>query len=507
MYSAKAQKTDITPVLEGAASSIANIMNAVAQKRSRQEKESVEKVQKPFIEVVRDNPNVGAQLTSLLEEQQEEYFEQQKKAEGVFRSRSTKEGARAELKTIEDNIINLNKSLSGVDLKQNLVPRNKVSKANGAKEQVMDVTFNDKETLAQNLVIEKDEKGNLIPYIKGTEYEEGKEGGLIALDDYKAAIQVHQAGFDALTKISDKLTGFGLKGVDFEASGEEGNIRAEVAKQLDDQNGMSLYFDNFEGFNWAQNQLLDPKEGFENPGVERDEKGIIRITDDDVYQDNLQELRDRVSEGKLKDKNTGEVIIDYAKELEDDLIASFKMVNQKALQDYEDKQNEIESRRRDGKPKPYQLTTPGAQYVGKDYIEDVYDQIKRGDIIIGNNTYFRDKDGLFYPSESNAKLVKSKGAEGLTDEAVARLRGVDTFANEFGYESTSPTPEVQEKRSEVAKLKAQLKVLQADADEASVKASGATWRPTREKNKKILELKNRDIQELKNKIQQLESQQ
>ena len=171
MYSAKAQKTDITPVLQGAASSIANIMNAVAEKRSRQEKESAEKVQKPFIEVVRDNPNVGAQLTSLLEEQQEEYFEQQKLAEGVFRSRSTKEEAREKLKQIETNITNLNKSLSGVDLKQNLVPRNKVSKANGAKEQVMDVTFNDKETLAQNLVIEKEIiEGNevLTPYIKGT---------------------------------------------------------------------------------------------------------------------------------------------------------------------------------------------------------------------------------------------------------------------------------------------------------------------------------------------------
>ena len=98
MYSAKAQKTDLTPIVQGAASSIANIMNAVAEKRNRQEKESVEKVQKPFIEVVRDNPNVGAQLTSLLEEQQEEYFEQQKLAEGVFRSRKTKEEARAELK-------------------------------------------------------------------------------------------------------------------------------------------------------------------------------------------------------------------------------------------------------------------------------------------------------------------------------------------------------------------------------------------------------------------------
>ena len=435
MYSAKAQKTDLTPVIQGTASSIANIMNAVAQKRSRQEKESVEKVQKPFIEVVRDNPNVGAQLTSLLEEQQEEYFEQQKLAEGVFRSRSTREDARKKLKTIEDNIINLNKSLSGVDLKQNLVPRNKVSKANGAKAQVMDVTFNDKETLAQNLIIEKEiVEGNvvLIPKIKGTEYEEGKEGGLIALDDYQTAIQVHQAGFDALTKISDKLTGLGLKGVGFNASGEEGNIRAEVAKQLDDQNGMSLYFDDFEGFNWAQNQLLDPKEGFENPGVERVD-GVIRVTDDNVYQENLQKLRERVSEGKLKDENTGEVLIDYAKELEDDLIASFKMVNQKALQDYEERkqqeQNEFD-RRNPKKEKDYYPNAFGSGT--KSSTIGLLKGIKEGRVRTPEGMMKREDDGLFY-LEGNDKNRLYDDARGLTAAEVAQELMITEYAEELGY--------------------------------------------------------------------------
>tara|TARA_R100000664_G_C2758988_1_gene148305 strand:+ start:4370 stop:5848 length:1479 start_codon:yes stop_codon:yes gene_type:complete len=433
MYSAKAQKTDLTPIVQGAASSIANIMNAVAEKRNRQEKESVEKVQKPFIEVVRDNPNVGAQLTSLLEEQQEEYFEQQKLAEGVFRSRKTKEEARAELKKIEDNIINLNKSLSGVDLKQNLVPRNKVSKGNSATAQVMDVTFNDKEALAQNIIIKKDEKGNLIPYIKGTEYEEGKEGGLIALDDYKAAIQVHQAGFDALTKISDKLTGFGLKGVDFEASGEEGNIRAEVAKQLDDQNAMSLYFDDFEGFNWAQNQLLDPKEGFENPGVERVD-GVIRVTNEKVYQDNLETLRKRVSKGKNIDENTGEVIIDYAKELEDDLIASFKMVNQKALQDYEErKQKEQDefNRRNPREPRPFN-TAVG--HLSEDEVRGLFDDIKNGYVKDYKFTYKKFGDKFYKVDQDENKLRED--SEGITERQMLSILRISGHASKFGFESS-----------------------------------------------------------------------
>jgi len=439
MYSAKAQKTDLTPIVQGAASSISNVMNAVAEKRNRQEKESTEKVQKPFIEVVRDNPNVGAQLTSLLEEQQEEYFEQQKLAEGVFRSKGTREDARKKLKTIEDNIINLNKSLSGVDLKQNLVPRNKVSKGNSAEAQVMDVTFNDKETLAQNIIIKKetDDQGNVVltPYIKGTEYKEGEEGGLIKLDDYQSAIQVHQAGFDALTKISDKLTGFGLKGIDFNASGEEGNIRAEVAKQLDDQNAMSLYFDDFEGFNWAQSQLLDPKEGFENPGVERDENGIIRVTNDDVYQENLQKLRDRVSEGKLKDENTGEVLIDYARELEDDLIASFKMVNQKALQDYEERKQKEQNEFNKRNPRESKQFNTAVGYLDEDGIRGLFDDVKNGYVKDYDNIYSK-IDGKFYKVDADGNKLRETD-KGVSEKQMLSILRISGYASNFGFASSS----------------------------------------------------------------------
>ena len=431
MYSAKAQKTDLTPILQGAASSISNVMNAVAEKRSRQEKESVEKVQKPFMEVIRDNPNVGAQLTSLLEEQQEEYFEQQKLAEGVFRSKSTKEEARAKLTQIETNITNLNKSLSGVDLKQNLVPRNKVSQANSAQAQVMDVTFNDKETLAQNIIIKKDEEGNLIPYIKGTEYKEGEESGLIKLDDYESAIQIHQEGFDALSKLSDSATSFGLKGVDFNASGMEGNVRNEIRKQLQDPNAMSLYFDDFEGFNWAQNQMLDPKEGFENPGVERDENGIIRITDREAYENNLQELRTRVSKGQLE--KDGKVLIDYKQELENDLIESFKMVNQDGLDAYDARKQQEQdefNRRKD----PKQFNT-AVGYLDEDGVRGLFDDVKNGYVKDYDNIYSK-IDGKFYKVDQDGNKLR-EGSKGITEKQMLSILRISGYASRFGFEASS----------------------------------------------------------------------
>lgn len=433
MYSAKAQKTDLTPIVQGAASSISNVMNAVAEKRNRQEKESTEKVQKPFIDVIKDNPNIGAELSSLLEQEQEEYYKQLKLAEGAFRSKGTKEDARKKITQIENNIINLNKSLSGVDLKQNLVPRNQVSMANGVNEQVMDVTFNDKETLAQNIIIKKDEEGNLIPYIKGTEYNEGEEDGLIKLDDYQSAIQIHQAGFDALGKISDTVTSFGLKGVDFNSSGAEGNIRNEVRKQLQDPNGTSLYFDNFEGFNWAQNQLLDPKEGFENPGVERDENGIIRITNQETYDANLQTLRERVNKGQLE--KDGEVLIDYKQELEDDLIESFKMINQNGLKAYEARkqkeQNEFD-KRNPGESKQFN-TAVG--YLDEDGIRGLFDDVKNGYVKDYDNIYSK-IDGKFYKVDADGNKLRETD-KGVSEKQMLSILRISGYASNFGFASSS----------------------------------------------------------------------
>jgi len=134
----------------------------------------------------------------------------------------------------------------------------------------------------------------------------------------------------------------------------------------------------------------------------------------------------------------------YRQDFKNDYVAVVKQANANALAKYQAEKQEIENRRRSGDGKDYLLST-NAQYVTKDYIQGVYDQIRKGVIIIGTgkstNAYFKDKDGLFYSSDSFNKLVKTEGAEGFTDEAIARMRGVDTFADEFGYEFTSSKKE------------------------------------------------------------------
>ena len=81
------------------------------------------------------------------------------------------------------------------------------------------------------------------------------------------------------------------------------------------------------------------------------------------------------------------------------------------------------------------------------------------------------------------------------------------YTTEFGFKPAgSESPEVSENKNKIKELNAQIAILQAEADEAEVKSSGAVFRPTREKNQKILEIKNRKIEELKNQIKELESQ-
>lgn len=475
MYSAKAAKAqkDITPILSGVASATDNIMNAVTVKRKEQQEESQKQIES-FKDILLKNPKLRPELTGRLEQLQEEYYNNLKVAEGAFVGKKRKADAIEANNKIADQLKKYESQLNSVDLNKSL--NTSFSKFNMLGDQVDDTIFRDK-TLIDNVVLQDDGF-----------YFKNHKGELTPLDEYKPLMQVNEKGISSLVSGFTAAENAGFKGRSY-TGGIEQQIDTLINFELGaNKNYQSILFDDIGTFNYAEANL-------------QQEIDAGRIDGKLSKSEQLEKFKENIKANPDF----------YRQDFKNDYVAVVKQANANALAQYETEKNEIESRRIDGKPKPYQLTTPGAQYVGKDYIEDVYDQIKKGAVIIGAgksiNTYFRDKDGLFYSSDSNSKLVKTAGAEGVTDEAMARMRGVDTFANEFGYEFTSPTPEVQEKGSEVAKLKAQLKVLQADADEASVKASGATWRPTREKNKKILELKNRDIQELKNKIQQLESQQ
>ena len=417
MYGAKATKAqrDITPILQGTLSATDNIVNAVAAKREEQREESKTKVE-TFKDLLLKNPKLRPELSTKLQDLQEEYYQNLKVAEGVFVSKDEKSKAAKRNDDIAGLLKKYEDQLRSVDLNKNL--GTSFSKFNTLGEQVDDTIFKDK-TLVDNIVLQDDGF-----------YFKNHKGELKPLDEYKPLMQVNEKGISSLVAGFTSAENAGFKGRGYEGGIEE-QIETLINFELGaDKNYQSILFDDIGTFNYAEANL-------------QQEIDAGRIDGNLSKSEQLEKFKENIKANPDF----------YRQDFKNDYVAVVKQANANALAKYEAEKNEIENRQRSGEPKPYQLTT-NAQYVGKDYIEDVYDQIRRGDIIVGNNTYFRDKDGLFYSSDSNAKLVKSEGAEGLTDEAIARLRGVDTFASEFGYEFTSSKKdEAKEETAEERQIK------------------------------------------------------
>jgi len=403
MYSAKAAKAqkDITPILSGVASATDNIMNAVKTKRKEQQEESKKQIES-FKDILLKNPKLRPELTSRLEKLQEEYYNNLKIAEGAFVGKKRKADAIEANNKIADQLKKYESQLNSVDLNKKL--NTSFSKFNMLGDQVDDTIYRDK-TLIDNVVLQDDGF-----------YFKNHKGELIPLDEYKPLMQVNEKGISSLVNGFVSAENAGFKGKGYEGSIEE-QVETLINFELGaDKNYESILFDDIGTFNYAEANL-------------QQEIDAGRIDGKLSKSEQLEKFKENIKANPDF----------YRQDFKNDYVTVVKQANANALAKYEAEKQEIQNRNL--KEKPYQLTTPGAQYVGKDYIEDVYDQIRRGDIIVGNNTYFRDKDGLFYASDSNAKLVKSENAEGLTDRDIARLRGVDTFANEFGYEFTSSKKE------------------------------------------------------------------
>jgi len=420
MYSAKAAKAqkDITPILSGVASATDNIMKAVTVKRKEQQEESQKQIES-FKDILLKNPKLRPELTGRLEQLQEEYYNNLKVAEGAFVGKKRKADAIEANNKIADKLKKYESQLNSVDLNKSL--NTSFSKFNMLGDQVDDTIFRDK-TLIDNVVLQDDGF-----------YFKNHKGELTPLDEYKPLMQVNEKG------ISGLVSGFtAAENAGFKGRGYTGGIEQQVDTLINfelgaNKNYQSILFDNIGTFNYAEANL-------------QQEIDAGRIDGKLSKSEQLEKFKENIKANPDF----------YRQDFKNDYVAVVKQANANALAKYEAEKQEIKNR--NIKEKPYQLTTPGAQYVGKDYIEDVYEQIKKGAVIIGagksKNTYFRDKDGLFYSSDSNSKLVKTKGAEGMTDEAMARMRGVDTFADEFGYEFTSSKKEdVKEETAEEKQIK------------------------------------------------------
>ena len=420
MYSSKAAKAqkDITPILSGVASATDNIMNAVTVKRKEQQEESQKQIES-FKDILLKNPKLRPELTGRLEQLQEEYYNNLKVAEGAFVGKKRKADAIEANNKIADKLKKYESQLNSVDLNKSL--NTSFSKFNMLGDQVDDTIFRDK-TLIDNVVLQDDGF-----------YFKNHKGELTPLDEYKPLMQVNEKGITSLVSGFTAAENAGFKGRSY-TGGIEQQVDTLINFELGaNKNYQSILFDNIGTFNYAEANL-------------QQEIDAGRIDGKSSKSEQLEKFKENIKANPDF----------YRQDFKNDYVAVVKQANANALAKYEAEKQEIKNR--NIKEKPYQLTTPGAQYVGKDYIEDVYEQIKKGAVIIGagksKNTYFRDKDGLFYSSDSNSKLVKTKGAEGMTDEAMARMRGVDTFANEFNYKFTSSKKdEAKEETAEEKQIK------------------------------------------------------
>jgi hypothetical protein len=196
MYGAKyAQaKKDITPIIQSTGNALVNINSAVKEKKARQEKESKEKVEVGFIDLIKKNPELRPKLAQELEAAQDEYNEELKKAERIFGRSKNKEDARNNLAKIESDLLELENVLKSVNLKQKMVAPGDVSEYNSIKKQVDDAVFSDSETLMKNIVI-KDRKAYFINS-DGVEQE---------LKTYQPPVKKHRKAILGLAEVNQTV--------------------------------------------------------------------------------------------------------------------------------------------------------------------------------------------------------------------------------------------------------------------------------------------------------------
>jgi hypothetical protein len=410
LYSAKAQQTDVTPIIQGAADITGSIMNAIAE-RQKQQKEDTKKTFEPFKVSLLKNDKLRAEFTTKLEDLQEEYYKNQKRSENPLVREDGDNGrkaARDRNTQIEALLSTYNNQLNKVDLNRSLDVG--YSKFNKVGDQFDYTMYKDKK---------------LVDFVKIT--DEGltftdHTGKPQPLDKGVTLVPRNEQGITKLVNVNSFAQQEGGKGTGYEGSAVEYEVLNVLNTEMDTKsNWKSILFDDIGPFNWVDTNLQNGS----FPGSTE----FFEKHKDKSLAEQKEELKDLINNPEKADA--------FIEDFKNDYIATVKQVNADALSKYEAGKNEIKNRYTKGKN--YQLSTT-AQYVEKDYVENVYDQMKGGYVLINNQPYFKDpKDGLFYASDSYDKLIKSKPSEsnknsGLADETIARLKGVEAYANEFSYD-------------------------------------------------------------------------
>ena len=403
MYSAKAAKAerDISPILQAGLYTTQKINTAIEQKRERQQEEAAKETES-FKDILLKNDKIRPELTSKLQDLQDQYFENLKISEGIFVGRDKKNEAIEANNKIANQLRKYESQLRTVDINKAIT--NNTSKANFVGDQVDDVVYRDK-SLADNLIFKDDG----IYYINHKNEE-------VSLDDYKRPIQVYAEGITGMVETLGVVQKAGLEGMEYEGGVEEA-VENNINTYLRSSNYKSLLFDDIGTYNWAEQQLLE--EFGENSGVELVD-GEIKIIEgkEDLVANNIEKLKLRVE--REPDK--------YKEEFKKDYKDAMSKVYQNSLSKYEAKQQEVVGQA--GESRTYN-TALG--YYDKNGLRGLVQGVKDGFVSFGKDQDYRKfEDGKFYLTDTEGNKL-SENDKGLTENEIFSKLRITGYLDMFDF--------------------------------------------------------------------------
>ena len=468
MYSAKAAKgqMNLEPVLNAADSATDRIVKGIATKRSLQLEESKQQIES-FKEILLKNPKLRPQLVKRLEDLQEEYFENLKTAEKVFANKKDREDAVRRNNDIAGILRKYETQINSVDLNRKYTTN--ISESNLLTRKVDDTIIKDK-TIGDNIVI-TDDSINLI----------SATGAEIPLDEFVPLNPIATKSINSLGAALVNAQKEGKSGINYDGTAVEQATLITIDNELqDDKNLMSMLFDNIGTFNYAKENLKTRAFPFAE-----------KIDPSKTEQEQLEALKQLIMSNPQQ----------FRDDFKNDYVASVKSANQAGLDLYNKAQQRID-RRNTKDPSNYYPTAFGSST--RLFVEGKFKDIKDGYVITPKGTYKEFDDGFFLLDKNGGKLNPDAAPTSET-QLVAEM-GMTGYTTDFGFEldGGDSSSDSSENNAEIKELNTQITILQAEADEAKEQSEKAHF-SERKKYQKMYEQKVNQINEIKNKIQQLES--
>jgi hypothetical protein len=273
------------------------------------------------------------------------------------------------------------------------------------------------------------------------------------LKTYQPPVKKHRKAILGLAEVNQTVGNKALeKGFSFTPQ-DENSARTMIQDYLNEPERGSLFFDKVGDFKWIDAQLFDKKEaksaivkdenGKEvsdgglkfkdgNPGITMDENGVVTITDEAIYLQNLEIMRKRVAQRKTKFSDG--TVLDYDKEFENDYVEALRATSQENLVNYEKIQQEKIAefnRRNPREPRPFN-TAVG--YLSEDEVRGLFDDVKDGYVKDYDFTYKKFGDKFYKVDQDGNKLRED--SKGITERQMLSILRISGHASKFGFESS-----------------------------------------------------------------------